>query len=107
MQELSSQPVAASVAIAWVADQRMADRREVGANLMRAPGLETRLHQGVAVQQLEDLEVGTGRTRCTAANRATLRRPVVTPQGCIDGAGSGPGMALDQRRIDPLPPGVP
>ena len=47
MQELAVEAVAAGVPVARVAGDRVADRREVGADLVRAPGLEPGLHQGV------------------------------------------------------------
>ena len=61
MQELALEAVAAGVAVAGVAGDRMADRGEVGADLVRAAGLEARLDQGVGGQRLEHREVGARR----------------------------------------------
>ena len=53
VQELALEAVAAGVPVARVAADRMADRREVGADLVRAPGLQPDLDQGVVRKRLE------------------------------------------------------
>src|SRR6478672_12872260 len=99
VQELSGEAVAPGMAVSRIARHRVADRREVRAHLMRAPGLQTSLHQRVLRQELEDLEVGACLARGPATDRPALRGPVVAPERRVDGAGARAGTALDQRQV--------
>src|SRR5439155_16310813 len=77
----------------------MADCREVGADLVGAPGLQTSLDQGIVWQQLEHGEVRARAARCAATNRAALRGPVVPAEGSVNRPGSGARVALDERQV--------
>src|SRR3712207_4830188 len=50
VQELALEPMASSVAVARVAGDRMADRREVRADLVGAPSLQPRFDEAVLPQ---------------------------------------------------------
>ena len=99
VQELAGEAVAPGMPVARVARDRVADRGEVGADLVGAAGLQAHLDQGVRRQQLEHPEVGAGLARRAAANRPALGGPVVASQGGVDRPGSRARMALDQRQI--------
>ena len=99
VQELAREPVAPRVPVARIARDRMADRGEVGADLVRAAGLQARLDQGVGRQQLEHLEVGARLARRAAADRPALGGAVVAPQRGVDRPRSRARMALDQRQV--------
>ena len=60
MQELALDPVAARAAVGVVTEQRVADRREVGADLVGAAGLEARLEVGVAPAAARSPRSGCG-----------------------------------------------
>ena len=94
-----SSPWRPACAVARVAGDRVADRGEVGADLVRAPGLEARLDQRVGRQQLEHLEVGAGLARAAPADRPPLRRPVVAAERRVDRPRARPRPPLDQRQV--------
>jgi hypothetical protein len=77
VQELAPEPVTAGVPIARIAAQRMADRGEVGPHLVRSPGLQASLDQGVRRQGLEHPEVRAGLPGPAPADCAALGRAVV------------------------------
>src|SRR5262245_4759164 len=58
VEERALEAVAALAAVCGVPDQRVIDRAEVGADLVRAAGLEAGLDQGLAREQLDHGEVG-------------------------------------------------
>ena len=87
VQELALEPVAAVAAVGRVAEQRVADRGEVGADLVGAAGLQPRLEVGLGAEQLEHLEVGARLAR----GRAGDRHPVALPRGAADRGVDRPG----------------
>src|SRR5262249_61339647 len=60
VQELALEPVAFARPVLRVSHDRMADRREVHSDLMRAPRLQARVNERVSRQRLDHLEVGAG-----------------------------------------------
>ena len=96
MQELALEPVAAGVAVARVAGDRVADRGEVGADLVRAAGLQARLDQGVGRQRLEHREVGArrrgrrGRGRRASRARGGRGRAARRSSPCASAGGPRP-----------------
>src|SRR5207244_4021205 len=54
VQELAGQAMAPCLPVARVSRHRMADRREVSADLVRAPGLQAGLDQRVRGQEVDD-----------------------------------------------------
>src|SRR5690349_24499957 len=68
MQERAIEPqprrLVPSPAVPAVAQDGMAGRREVHADLVRAPGPRTRLEQGRAIEPLADLDLGGGGLAC-------------------------------------------
>ena len=56
VQELALQAVAPRAAVGGVAGQGMPDRGEMGADLVRAPGLQARLQVGLGGEQLQHLK---------------------------------------------------
>src|ERR1044072_833802 len=59
-QELALEAVLHLAAVGRVAGQRVADRGEVGADLVRAAGLQPGLQVGLGGERLEHLEMGAG-----------------------------------------------
>src|SRR5262245_52382833 len=57
VQRLPRERDGAFAAVRRVADQRVAERSEVNANLMRAPGLEPAAEQRSDAEPLDDVEV--------------------------------------------------
>ena len=77
-----------------VADQRVADRREVGADLVGAPGLQPRLQIGLGGEQLEHREVGARLARGGAGDRHPVPLPRRAPDRRVDRAGARARAAL-------------
>ena len=102
VQELALEAVALLAAVGRVAGQRVADRGEVGADLVGAAGLQARLEVGLGGEQLEHLEVGAGLPRGGAGDR----HPVALPRGAADRRVDRPGARGEppagQRQVDAL-----
>ena len=75
MEELPLEPEFPGTSVDGVARHRQVDRRQVDADLMRAAGLEPDPQQGVATQQLIDLEV-----RQRVARRVGVERLAIVPR---------------------------
>ena len=84
VQELSREAVPRSVSVARIAANRMPDRGEVSANLVRSTGLQGDLHERVRGQQLDDLEVRTSRPLPPTAYRHPLARAMVAADRSVD-----------------------
>ncbi len=80
VEELALEAVLALAAVGRVADQGVADRGEVGADLVGAAGLQTGLEVGLGAEQLDHLEVGAGLARGGARDR----HPVALARGASD-----------------------
>ena len=61
VEELPAQAVAVRLAVLGVADDRVADRQQVRADLMRAACLEVHFHQGCLAEGFQDFVVRNGR----------------------------------------------
>ena len=100
MEELALEAVAPRAAVGRVAGQRVADRGEVGADLVGAAGLQPRLQVALARQQLEHLEMGARLPRGGAGDR----HPVALALGAADRGVDRPGArgepAAGQRQVD-------
>src|SRR5215216_1052047 len=99
VQELAPQPMAPRVAVLRIPGHRVADRGEMGADLVGAAGLEPGLDERVRGQRLEDREVRARLPRAPAANGAACRRAVVAAERGIDRARARARPALDQRQV--------
>ncbi len=88
--------------VGLVADQRVADGGEVGADLVGAAGLELRLEVGLGSEQLEHLEMGPR----VARRCPRYRHPVAPARGApdrgVDRSGARTHPALRERKVDPL-----
>src|SRR5215213_1800341 len=84
VQELPPQPVSPGVPVARIAADGMADRGEVRADLVGAPGLQARLDQRVRLQGLDHSEVGARLAGAAPAHGATLGRAMVAAQRRVD-----------------------
>ena len=101
MQELALRPSPSAVAAAvlGVAADRVADRRQVRADLVRAAGLEAHAQQGRRRQALEHLEVGHRLARpVRARGHERALRAVAADRG-VDGPAGGVRAALHQRQV--------
>ena len=101
VQELAREPVAAGRAVLRVARDRVADRQQVRADLVRAAGLEPHAQQRVVRQRALDLEVrdrlarlvGVGRDRaCARGGRGRAAR-----RSCRGAPAGGPRRARGTR----------
>ena len=81
MQELALQAEAPRAAVGAVAGERMADRGEVGPDLVRAAGLQPRADQRVAVEEALDLEVRAGLARRRPRTDMRVRSRASRPSG--------------------------
>ena len=90
------------MAVARIAGHRVGDRGEVGADLVRAAGLEASLDEAVGRQRLEHGEVRARRARAAPTHGAALGRPGVAAERGVDRAGARAGSALDQRAVGPV-----
>ena len=88
VEELSRQTMAAGVAVLRVAGERVADRREVGADLVGASSLEACLDQGIGGKRLEHHEVRSRSARTAAAHGPPGRCAVIAPERRVDRARS-------------------
>src|SRR5205085_12525328 len=90
--------------LAWTAVQRIAcdrevDCREVHTNLVRPPGLEPDVEQGVAWKQLDDLEMRDRVARRVRIERALERITAIAADRRLDPAPPGARTADHQREI--------
>ena len=92
-----SRPWRPGVPVARIAGDRMADRGEVGADLVRAAGLQAGLDQGVGGQRLEHREVGARRRgrrgRGRRASRGRGGRGRAARRSCPCASAGGPRPA--------------
>ena len=113
VQELALEAMA-GLSVLGVAEHRMADRQQVRADLMRAPGLQPDAQQRAVRQRALDLEVRDGRLglvgvagdpRAHAAVAAERRvdRPLARRRAALDErevlAGDRPGAHLRPQRV--------
>src|SRR5690349_10111860 len=99
VQELALESVSTRVSVPGVAGDRMADRREVGANLVCAARLQAGLDERIGGEGLDDAEVRARLARCASADGPPLRGPVVAPERRVDRPGARAQPALHQREI--------
>ncbi len=102
VQELALEAVAIGAAVGDVAGQGVADRGEVGADLVRAAGLQARLQVALLAQQLQHREVRARLARGGAGDR----HPVALARGAadrgVDRAGARAEPAAGEGEVDPL-----
>src|ERR687897_188134 len=101
VQELAPESVPLGVAVARVPRDRVADGREVGADLVRAAGLEADVDEGVLRKQLDDLEMSTRLPRPPASHRHSLARPVIAATRGVDRPAPRADPPLDQGDVAP------
>ena len=89
----------ARTAVERVTCNREIDRREVDANLMRSPGLEPDVEQGVSRQQLHELEVRHRIARRVRVQRVTERISPVTPDRRLDATRARTRVPDDEREV--------
>ena len=114
MQEMSprrerNQPPAAASAVGVVADDRMADRREMHADLMRAPGVQVRPQQVHGIEAREPHEVRSCRPSGTD-DRHALSVSRVARDRLVDRDPVAVEVSPAQRRVPPddlAPPASP
>ena len=110
MQELALEAVAAGAAVGGVAGQRVADRGEVGADLVRAPGLQPRLQVALAGRAARAPRNGCGprarRRRRPPSGGAGARRGRSARRSsrCASRAGRRPAPGRRARPRAPAPP---
>src|SRR5690349_23759253 len=102
VEELALESVLQLAAIGRVADEGMADGREVGANLVRAPGLQTGLEVGLGSKQLEHREMRSRLARSGARDRHAVTVPRGATDRRVDRAGARIEPPLGERQVDPL-----
>ena len=94
-----SSPSDAGVAVLGVAGHGVADRLQVGADLVRAAGLEPHPQQRVAVEHALGLEVGDRGAAVGGVGRHAGAHAAVAAERRLDRAGAGVGAALDEREV--------
>jgi hypothetical protein len=99
VQELAPQPVAPRRAVLRVAGDRMADREQVRADLVRAAGLEPHAQQRVVRQRALDLEVRDRRARLVGVGRDPGAHAAVAANRGVDRAAPRRRPALDEREV--------
>ncbi len=87
------------MAVERIADDRMADRLQVHADLVGATGLQAHAQQRRRRQRLRDLEVRDRLARGVGVGRVARAVPAVAADRCVDGAGAGRRAALDERQV--------
>src|SRR6185369_11770580 len=88
MQRLSAKDERALAAVGGIAYERVAERRKVDANLMRAPRLQPASEQRRDAEPLDDIEVrACGFSRRDHRHRRTASR--VASDRCVDRAARG------------------
>ena len=102
VEELALEAVLALAAVGGVAGERVADRGEVGADLVRAAGLQARLEVGLGGEQLEHLEMGAGLARGGAGDGHAVALARGAADRRVDRAGARGEAAPGQRQVDAL-----
>ena len=99
VQELAREPVAARRAVLGVAGDRMPDRQQVRADLVRAARLEPHAQQRVVRQRPLDLEVRDRLARLVRVGRDPRAHAPVAAERRVDRAAPRRRAALDQRQV--------
>ena len=99
VQELALEPEHAGVAVLRIAGHGMADRLQVRADLVRAPGLEAHAQQRVALERLLGREVGDRGAPVGGVGRDARADAAVAAQRRLDLAGARARPALDERQV--------
>ncbi len=99
VQELAAQAEVTRHAVDPVARHREADRGEVHADLMRAPGLQAHLEERPPGQRLPQLEPGDGVPRRRRVERVARAVAPVATDGCFDPPRAGAGLPDDERQV--------
>ena len=99
VEELALEPVAAGVAVVGIAGHRIADRQQVRADLMRAPGLERHPQQRVVRQRALGLEVRDGGMRIVGVGGDLRPHTAVAAERRVDRPAPRRRPALDQRQV--------
>ena len=102
VEELALEAVLPLAAVRGVAGERMADRGEVGADLVGAAGLQPGLQVGLGAQQLDHLEMGACLARGGAGDGHAVALARGAPDRGVDRAGSRGEPPPRQGQVDPL-----
>src|SRR6478609_1314834 len=97
VQELALEAERAGVAVLGIARHRVADRLQVGADLVRAAGLEPHAQQRVAVEHTLGLEVGDRGAAVGGVGRHAGADASIAAERRLDRAGARVRPALDER----------
>ena len=97
-----SKPYLLAAPVGRVADQRVPDRGEVGADLVRAAGLQAGLEVGLGAEQLEHLEMGAGLARGGAGDGHAVALARGAADRGVDRARPRGEVPLRQGEVDPL-----
>src|SRR5215207_4768099 len=92
-------PPALAAAVLRVANDRMFDRRQVCADLVRSPCFEAHAQQRGARKALEDLEMGDRAARPVSAGGHNRPLAAIAPYRRVDGAALGVRMPLHERGV--------
>ncbi len=99
VQELALEAELWAVAVDGIADDGRADRRQVDADLVGAPGLERHAQQRAAGQRLDELEVGDGVAGVVARERHAGRVAAVAADRGLDAAAARARAAAHEREV--------
>ena len=100
VQELALEPEAPGRAVVGVAGDRVADRLEVGADLVGAAGLERHPQQrGSRGQRALEREVGDGLARAVGVGRHEGADAAVAAERRVDRAGARGRQPVDEREV--------
>ncbi len=102
VEELTLQAVLLATAVGRVANQWVSNRGEVGADLVRATGLQAGLEVGLGGQELEHFEVCAGLPRGSTGDRHAVALARGAANRGIDRARSRSEVTLGQGKVDPL-----
>src|SRR5215218_5413297 len=110
MKELALEanpPAAGPASVSAVPADWMADGRQVGADLVRAARFEPEAQQRGAREALDKLEMGHRVARTVAARRDDRPAGPVAPDGRVDRAAGGVGVAAHEGEVAALDPAGP
>ena len=99
VQELPAQAVQPGRAVLRIAAHGMADRQQVDADLVRAPGLQPHAQQRRARQRAVDLEVRDRRLGGVGVRRHARAHAAIAADRRLDRPGSSRRATLDQREV--------
>ena len=102
MEELAPEVELACAAVERITGDREADRLEMDADLMRAPGLEPDVEEGVPREQLDDVEMRHGVARRVRVERVPERIVAVAADRRLDPSAPRARPAADKREVVPL-----